>query len=163
MSNQPEELFLKADQLIGAEDIVGARKLLYQILDEYPDFGRAHNHLGWLNEHKLRYFDKAEEHFKAALRFSPEYPAGWINYGYFLEAQDRFDELLEHYEKMKKVKGISQSLIYNGQGAIAELRGNYTSAIEFYKKAIKHSLNDDNIKLYEQSIARSEKKQQMEL
>lgn len=161
MNIDPDELFLKADQLIGADDIVGARSVLHKIIAEYPDYGRAHNHLGWLNEHKLRYLDKAEEHYKAALRFSPDYPAAWINYSYFLNVQDRFDELKEHLAKAMHVKGVSKAFIYNELGSVYEMQSRYEEAIDFYKKAIKLSLNDKNIKSYENSISRVEKKKGM--
>lgn len=158
-----DELFLKADQLIGADDIVGARGLLYKIIDEYPDYGRAHNHLGWLNEHKLRYLDKAEEHYKAALRFSPDYPAIWINYAYYLNAQERYDELLEHLDRAMKVKGVSKSFIYNELALVYEIKGGYDESVSYYKQAIKYSQNDESIKGYEASIARVEKKKTMQL
>lgn len=161
MSFKADEIFLKADQLISADDIAGARVMLYGLLQDFPDYGRAHNHLGWINENKLRYFDKAEEHYKAALRFSPEYPAAWINYTYFLNMQERFDELIDHLNKALNVKGVSKSFVYNEFGAVAEMRGEYESAIDYYKKAIRFSQNDENIKRYEQSIERVEKKKEM--
>ena len=163
MNIDADELFLKADQMIGADDIVGARSVLYRIISEYPDYGRAHNHLGWLNEHKLRYLDKAEEHYKAALRFSPDYPAAWINYAYFLNIQDRYAELTDHQSKAMNIKGVSKVFIYNEFGSVYEMQSKYEEAIEHYKKAIKYSQNDENIKSYENSISRVEKKKEMQL
>lgn len=161
MNIDADELFLKADQLIGSEDIVGARSVLNQIIGEYPDYGRAHNHLGWLYEHRLRYFDKAEEHYKAALRFSPDYPASGINYAYFLNVQNRYNELEDHLKKAMNIKGVSQAFVYNELGSVYEMQSKYTDAITLYKKAIQHSLNDENIKSYESSISRVEKKKEI--
>lgn len=163
MSMDADEMLLRADQLIGADDIVGAREVLYKIIAEYPDYGRAHNHLGWLNEHKLRYFDKAEEHYKAALRFSPAYPAAWINYSYFLNAMERFDELLDILHKAMEVKGVSKAFVYSEMGAAYELQLKYDEAIDCYDKAIRCSLNDENIKSYENSINRVERKKETQL
>lgn len=163
MSFKADEIFLKADQMIAADDIAGARNILYTLLQDFPDYGRAHNHLAWINENKLRYFDKAEEHYKAALRFSPDYPAVWINYAYFLSSQERFDEELEHLTKALDVKGVSKSFVYYEIGSVAEMRAAYDEAIEYYKKAIKFSQNDENIQRYEKSIERVDKKKEMGL
>lgn len=163
MNFKADEIFLKADQMIAADDITGARNILYALLQDFPDYGRAHNHLAWINENKLRYFNEAEEHYKAALHFSPDYPAVWINYTYFLGSQERFDEELEHLSKALNIKGVSKSFMFFEIGSVSEMKAEYDKAIEYYKEAIKFSQNDDNIQRYEKSIERVKKKIDMGL
>lgn len=111
--------------------------MLHSIISEYPDYGRAHNHLGWLYERKLRYFSKAEEHYKAGLRFAPDYPATWINYGYFLAMEERYDELEKHLFQAIEVRGISKPFIYSELANMYEMKHMYDEATKYYKKVSK--------------------------
>lgn len=153
-----DEMFLEADHLISDQQIKEAMSLLHQIIDEQPDYGRAHNHLGWIYENKLKRFDKAADHYQAALHFSPGYPAPWLNYAYFLSNLQRYKELKEHLEKCLTIPGIFTPYIYNEFAIMNELQENYPEATEYYVKAIKKSLNAKDIEGYEESIERVKKK-----
>jgi len=157
-SSHYDEQFLEADKLISDGLIKEALEILSQIINEQPDFGRAHNHLGWIYEQRLKYYDKAEQHYKASIQFSPEYPAGWLNYIYLLTNQRRFDELVKYLEKAMKVRGIYKPYLWNEYASMHELSQNFDSAIHYYNKAIMDTLNKNEIEGYEESIARCEKK-----
>ncbi len=66
-----EEQFLMADGLISENRLSEAAKLLENILLDAPDFGKAHNHMGWLFETKFKNLQRAEEHYRLALKFNP--------------------------------------------------------------------------------------------
>lgn len=159
MEYKLDEMFLEADKLINDQQITQALDLLHEIINEQPDYGRAHNHLGWLYENKLKKFNLAEHHYKAAINLTPEYPACWLNFAYFLGNLHRFTELEEHLQKCLKVPGISLSYIYNEFAIMYELKTNYNKAIEYYNKAILKSLNSKNIEEYEEAITRCKKKE----
>jgi tetratricopeptide (TPR) repeat protein len=74
-----EEKFLTADRLISENRLSEAAKTLEEILAEAPDFGKAHNHLGWLYETKFKNLQRAEEHYRLALKFSPDYIHRFVN------------------------------------------------------------------------------------
>lgn len=80
-----------------------------------------------------------------------------------MNAQERYDELLEHLDRAMKVKGVSKSFIYNELALVYEIKGGYDESVSYYKQAIKYSQNDESIKGYEASIARVEKKKTMQL
>ena len=153
-----DEMFLEADQLIANQQIKSALELLLQIIEEQPDYGRAHNHLGWIYEYKLRAFDKAENHYRAALHFSPDYPAPWLNYAYFLSNLRRYDELEKHLSNCLKVPGVYISTIYNEYGVLYEMKEDYQKAINNYEKAIKYTLDAKDIDAYKKSIERAKEK-----
>jgi tetratricopeptide (TPR) repeat protein len=67
-----EEKFMDADNMIKDNYIAEAVRLLNEILAEAPDFGKAHNHLGWIYETKIKDYDKATEYYRLALKFSPD-------------------------------------------------------------------------------------------
>lgn len=156
-----DEMFLEADQMISNQQTKEALGLLLQIVEEQPDYGRAHNHLGWMYETKLKDFVKAEEHYNAALHFSPEYPAPWLNYAYFLGNLNRFEELEDHLARCMKVPGVFKGYVYNEYAGMYETQEDFPKAIEYYKMAIKKSFSQKDIEGYEESIERVKKKMEL--
>src|SRR5262245_55146485 len=67
--NLVEEYFMQVDKLFADNEFVQGKKLLEEILEMEPAYGRAHNHLGWLYYAKLDNFEKAEYHYKSAKKF----------------------------------------------------------------------------------------------
>lgn len=153
-----ETNFLKADDLIRENKISDAIELLESIIYEEPDFGKAHNHLGWIYETKLQNGKKAELHYKQAIKSDPAYTASYINYSYLLSNQNRFDELKTHLDKAILVAGINKATIYNEYAIMFELQGNYKEAVSSFKKAIQHCLDVKIIETYTGNIARCKQK-----
>ena len=156
-----EEKFLQADQLIGENRLSEAAKMLEDILSEAPDFGKAHNHLGWLFETKFKNYARAEEHYRLALKFSPDYSAVYYNYCYLLSALRKFDELEQLLQNAIRVSGISYATIYNEYGLMREMQGNLDDAIHYFKLHIKNSFDQKTIETAAESIRRCERKKQL--
>ena len=156
-----EERFHDADKLINEGKISDAAHLLEAILAEAPDFGKAHNHLGWLYETKFKNFSKAEEHYRLALKFAPEYPAGYYNYSYLLSTLRRYDELEKLLNEAIKVPGISYATLYNEFGLMNEARGKYDEAIHYFKLYIQNLYEIKTIETAADSIKRCERKMQL--
>lgn len=140
-----ENIFFQADKAIDEGDIEKARELLLQILSEDPKYGQAHNHLGWLYKTKFLDPEKAEKHYRLAIKFSPGHPAAYLNYINLLRDLGRLEELEELLQKAETVRLIGKSTLYDELGSLSELKGDYRQAIEYYKKAISYSLNNNNI------------------
>jgi tetratricopeptide (TPR) repeat protein len=156
-----EEKFYEADKMINDGRISDAAHLLEAILIEAPDFGKAHNHMGWLYETKFKNFVKAEEHYKLALKFSPEYPAGYYNYAYLLSTLRRYEELETLLNDAIKVPGVSYSTIYNEFGLLNEALGQFNEAIHYFKLYIHNVFDTKSIDSATDSIKRCEKKMQI--
>lgn len=156
-----EEKFLKADQLISENKLSEAAKMLEDILSEVPDFGKAHNHMGWLYETKFKNLTRAEEHYRLALKFSPDYTAAYYNYCYLLSSLRKYDELEKLLEKAIGVSGISYATIYNEYGLMREMQGLLDDAIHYYKLHIKNSFDTKSIETAAESIKRCERKKQL--
>lgn len=156
-----EEKFYEADKMINDGRISDAAHLLEAILIEAPDFGKAHNHMGWLYETKFKNFTKAEDHYKYALKFAPEYPAGYYNYAYLLSTLRRYEELEKLLNDALKVPGISYSTLYNEFGLMNEALGKYDEAIHFFKLYIQNLYDIKNIDSAAESIKRCERKKQL--
>jgi Tfp pilus assembly protein PilF len=156
-----EEKFQEADKMINDGRISDAAHVLEAILTEAPDFGKAHNHMGWLYETKFKNFSKAEEHYKFALKFAPEYPAAYYNYSYLLSTLRRFSELEKLLEEAIKVPGINYATLYNEYGLMNEAQGKLKDAIHYYKLYIQNSYDNKSIETAAESIKRCERKMQL--
>ena len=156
-----EEKFIEADNLIKDNLLSEAVNTLNDILSEAPDFGKAHNHLGWIYETKIKDYTKAEEHYKLALKFSPEYTAVYYNYSILLSTLRRFDELLGILDKALHVSGINLSTIYNEYAIMYESQGKYDDAIKYYKLYVQNSYDNKMIETAADSINRCKRKKEI--
>ncbi len=156
-----EDLFYLADRAIDDGNIEEAHRMLDDILMDEPNYGKAHNHLGWLYKYKFSDNAKAERHYKLAIQFSPEYSATYLNYAYLLRDQNRLDEYKTLLETARNVKGLSKAAINEELAIYYELAQNYTQAIVMYKEAIVQSTNDTNIEEYKKHINRCMDKQKL--
>jgi Tfp pilus assembly protein PilF len=156
-----EEKFLQADQLISESKLSEAAKMLENILEEAPDFGKAHNHMGWLYETKFKNLTRAEEHYRLALKFSPDYTAAYYNYCYLLSSLRKFDELEKLLELAIGISGISYATLYNEYGLMREMQGELDDAIHYFKLHIKNSFDGKTIDTAADSIKRCERKKEL--
>ncbi len=153
-----DALFFDADRLISERKYTDAINMLEAILIEAPDYGKAYNHLGFIYETKYRDIAKAEEFYKKALLYSPNYPAVYSNLSVVLSSQGKYDELEPLLKQALEIKGVEKAGIYNEFGIMYELQGKYLRAIESYKDAIRNSLSDVNVETYSKSMKRCKSK-----
>ena len=156
-----EDLFYLADKAIDDGNIEDAHRMLEDILMDEPNYGRAHNHLGWLYKYKFSDVAKAERHYKLAIKFSPEYSASYLNYSYLLRDQNRLDEYKDLLEQAKNAKGLTKALLAEEIGTYHELTQNYAHAIAHYREAISFSMNDSSIEELKKHINRCMEKQKL--
>src|SRR5690606_12248829 len=139
-----ENLFLEVGKAIDERDISGAKDLLEEILSIDPGYGRAHNHLGWIYETKIKDFDKAKQHYSLAIKFCKgTYPVVYVNYGYLLIEFGYLEEAEKIIEEGLKTKGSDKSTLNYQKGKIAEHRLQYKIALSYYKQAQQMSFNKD--------------------
>lgn len=156
-----EEKFMDADNMIKNNYIAEAVRLLNEILAEAPDFGKAHNHLGWIYETKIKDYTKAEEHYKLALKFTPDYAAAYYNYAILLSTLRDYTALENLLNEAMKVKGINYATIYNEFAIMFEAQGKYNEAIKNYKLYIQSSYDNKMIETAAESVKRCERKKEL--
>lgn len=140
-----EDLFLEADQLIDDNQIKEAKEVLLDLLNDYPDYGRAHNHLGWLYSVKYNNHKKGKKHLELALKFSPDYAGVYSNYIFLLLEMNLYDDLIK-FGNIHVDKGIADAgTIYNKMAQAFELKGDLMSAYAHYKKAVQGGINNQFI------------------
>lgn len=158
MTSRMEELYLEGENAIRNGNYVEAKQHYETILSDDPRCYYAHNSLGWIYKTQFDDYEKAENHYRAAIKFGPAFPYAYYNLIYLLTEQERFDELEAFMQNCLQIAILDKSLIYYRRGVLAEFRENFTDAIEQYKRAIKRCLNDEKIEDYKKYIARCEYK-----
>lgn len=153
-----EELFAQADKLLNEGIIMEAVEKLAQILRRNPRFGKAYNHLGWVYETKYKDMARAEEYYKAAMQYSPNYNASYLNYSYFLSNQQRFDELKTHLDRVAQLPGIAKDTVANEYAIMYEMQGKLQEAMDHYQRAAMVTLDGIKLDKYRESIERCRKK-----
>jgi len=153
-----EEMFAEADRLLNEGVVMEAVEKLSQIVKRNSRFGKAYNHLGWVYETKYKNTARAEEYYKAAMQYAPNYNAAFLNYSYFLSNLGRFDELKAHLDKISAIAGIAKDTIYNEYAIMYEMTGNPHEAMDYYQKAAIITLDTLKLDKYKDSIERCKKK-----
>lgn len=158
MNYRNEELLDSADLLIKEGKINDAINVLNDILSDDPLFGKAHNHLGYVYETKIRDYAKAEEHYKICLKTNPEYAAVYYNAAILFSTLKKFDELKELLTTAENVPGINRATIYNEWAIMYEAEGDLDKAIDYYRKVVTSTFDNKTLDIAMESVRRCEKK-----
>ena len=161
MNNRIEELYLEAEADIRNNNYHEAFQKHENILYEEPTYAPSHNSLGWIYKTQLDNYEKAENHFIAAIKSDPQYPHPYFHLASLYIDIEKFNELARHLEKCLQVNTVDKGWIYYRYGMMDELKANYAHAIRHYKKAILNSLSNEKIKDYQADIERCQTKQEI--
>lgn len=149
-----ERYILDAEKAFEEKNFMEGMRLLQEALLEDPNYGKAHNHMGWVYLFQLNDWVKAELHLNLALKYAPTFNAPYIHMSYLLFEKGKFDELKALLKKAEDMGIISRSFIYNEFGRMNETRGKLRKAVKDYKAAIRNSFNDAEINVYKDNIRR---------
>ncbi|MCX7743405.1 MAG: tetratricopeptide repeat protein [Flavobacteriales bacterium] len=158
---QLEDQLLYADQLIKENKNAEAIDVLEAIIAEAPDFGKAYNHLGFIFETKYQDYTKAEEYYKLALKFAPNYTPVYYNYAIVLSTLKKWQELEALLRQAETIPTINRATIANEYAIMYEMRGMYDKAILKYKEYINYVFDNKQIDNALDSIERCERKKEM--
>lgn len=134
MNEYLDSEFQRADDLISKDLIEEAKSVLTGILEEDPNYGKAHNHLGWIYRTKENDAKRAEEHYKIAMESTPDYGASYINYALLLSGEKRYSELEQLLLKAEQVKEVDSSNLAREWAYLYEDTHQYDKAIPKYKE-----------------------------
>ncbi len=158
MTTKVEELYLEAEADIRNNNFLEAFQKYENILYDEPGFAPAHNSMGWIYKSQFENLDKAERHFRAAIKSDPLYPHPYFHLAALLMDMDRYPELEEHLEHCQEVYSIDKSWVFDRFGMMHEINGDLNGAIGNYQKAILSTMNNDKIKEFQADIERCEVK-----
>jgi tetratricopeptide (TPR) repeat protein len=99
-----------------------------------PDLFKAHvNLISFYG--RLRQFEKAKEHYGAAVRINPNNPESFHNYGVLLLQQGKYREAEEQFRKVLELDPRHSEAL-NSIGYLLERQGKIQEAIVEYRRAI---------------------------
>ncbi|MEO6584451.1 MAG: hypothetical protein ABIO05_09010 [Ferruginibacter sp.] len=154
MTTSVEVLYLEAEADIRNNNFLEAFQKYEHILYDEPGFSPAHNSIGWIYKSQFENHDKAENHFRCAIKSDPLYPHPYYHLASLLMYMDRYFELEEHLEHCLEVFSIDKSWVYDRFGMMNELNGSFEKAMIYYQQAILATMNNDKIKEFQCDIER---------
>ncbi|MDB5249570.1 MAG: hypothetical protein JWQ40_3964 [Segetibacter sp.] len=154
MTTRIEELYLEAEADIRNNNFQEAFQKYESILCDDPGYAPAHNSMGWIYKSQFENHEKAERHFRAAIKSDPFYPHPYFHLATVMMDMDRFKELEEHLEHCQEVYTIDKSWVHDRFGMMYEMTCDYANAIKSYQQAILSTMNNDKIKEYQADIER---------
>lgn len=149
-----EARFMLADEMITRGEIADAKAILIRIIEDEPDFGRAHNHIGWIYWTKLGDYEKAAMHLDLAVKFSPEYPGGYHNCCWVAFEMGDFAKVFEVAEKGLNVKGVNKANFFRVMAYAMEMNGELKAAIRLIEKAISVTTDNEMMDVFNKDIKR---------
>ena len=154
MTTRIEELYLEAEADIRNSNFQEAFQKYEAILCDDPRYAPAHNSLGWIYKTQFEDHDKAERHFRTAIKSDPLYPHPYFHLAAVMMDMDRFKELEEHLEHCLEVYTIDKSWIHDRFAMMHEQKQEFGAAIKCYQQAILATMSNDKIKEFREDIER---------
>jgi len=158
MTTNHEHIYLEAEADIRNSNYHEAFQKYESILYEEPDFAPAHNSLGWIFKTQFDNYQKAEMHFKAAIKADTLYPHPYFHLASLYIDLQRFDDLARLLDKCMQVPTIEKSWVHYRLALMHEYNGNYEPAIQQLRHAILYSMNNEKTKDYQADIERCRSK-----
>jgi tetratricopeptide (TPR) repeat protein len=153
-----QTMFAQAEVLLIEKRVQESAELLFKILQCNSHFGKAYNHLGWIYDVNYGNYIRAEEYYKNAIKYEPEYAPSYINYARLLSNTKRFDELKAHLEMSLNIPSISEESLYNEYAIMHEIQQNSEVAMNYFVKAAMATFDENRLATYQESINRCKTK-----
>jgi len=77
------------------------------------------------------------------VKFAPEYPGGYINYGHLLIDTGEYGKFAGLAEQAMEVKGIDMAMVFRFIAVNKEMSGQYNEAVKYLKRAVKSSMDEN--------------------
>jgi tetratricopeptide (TPR) repeat protein len=130
----PMSQLRRAEALANAGDMSGAAAANEAVLARDPSLALAHERL--VSQYgRLGQWDKAEEHYRAALRIGFNLADVEYDYGVLLAMQSRWDEAASAYRRACAINPL-HGQAHNNLGRILERTSGFSAALEEYRRAV---------------------------
>jgi tetratricopeptide (TPR) repeat protein len=151
-----QEAINTASELLQNNKLEASFICLHQYLEQTdPTSSDVYNYLGWIYS-RIEQFDEAEKCYRMALSQMVICPATYVNLIVLLNAQQRLDEIEPIFQKAILINEIRKDILFGEYGISLEKQGNFSKAIENYKKSIQYSLIFTDIVIFKDGIERCE-------
>ncbi|HYC86056.1 MAG TPA: hypothetical protein VEB86_12580 [Chryseosolibacter sp.] len=153
-----EEYMSEAEEMIFNGRVDEGLNVLRSLLFEEPGYGSLHNYLGWAYMYHANDPERAELHFRMAIRFAADYAPPYLHMGNLLNRAARYSEALEYFRTgLTKPEAIRLALL-EGMGYAHELLGEYGAAMRSYRQAATTSAIDSEVERVMKGVRRCRRK-----
>lgn len=154
MADIQAQQLIRIQQLLKEGQAGEALAELQVLLARSPDHGRGQALYGHILLWLLLDYPAAEEAFRIAMRQSPAYPDLYYDYGELLLRLDKGTEMVAVLNKALEVPGIEKDRIYRLFGQLYEREKKWEDALEYYTRAIFHTLSTLTGSAYRDDVER---------
>jgi tetratricopeptide (TPR) repeat protein len=131
-----ETYMTDAETLIMEGCVNDGLALLQNLLYEEPGYGALHNYLAWAYLYYAENEQKAEAHWKWAIRFNKELPAPYLHLGRYYSGKGKYSEAEKYLREGLEQPDANRVALLEILAHVYELRGVYSKAVETYKSAL---------------------------
>lgn len=154
-----EEQYLEACEHYYNDELAECKKILHELLEDYPDYAPAHEYLGSIYYDELKDTEQAERHYMLAINYAKNRSSAYYKYLTLLTKSGRYEEAARLLDRMEQVKGINKQTLLLYRGEVAENSGKLREALALYKKALRTLTEEDYCEYHFRAIWRVRSKQ----
>lgn len=147
-----------AERLIYNNELSKGLDLLNNLLYDEPGYGSLHNHIGWAYMYYTAEAERAELHFKMAIRFDPGFAPPYLHMGNLCLRTGRYTEAVDYLVMGREQAGANRFAFYESLGQAFEMQKEYSKAIDVFKEALLTSVAEHEMNSFRAGIKRCRKK-----
>ena len=132
--------------------------VLNGLLYDEPGYASLHNYLGWAYLYHAKDNVNAEVHFRAAMRFAPDYAPPYLHMGNLMNRTARYSEAIAFFEAALEKPEAVKPALYEGIALALEMLNEYSRAIKAYKSAASESAVDHEVERMLKAVKRCRRK-----
>lgn len=153
-NEQLEYLIHLAEEEVYDGNYEKGRELLFTGLLEEPGYARLHERMAWIFEAYQENDDLAVRHYELSIYFDAENAnAYYALVDLYWEKRD-VEQLRRLLIKAKAVEKINKDYVYAWLGTIAERENAWSTAIQYYREAMMHAIDNGTTNTLRQNIRR---------
>lgn len=155
-----EKYMFEAERMIveGGPKLESGMNILNGLLYDEPGYGSLHNHLGWAHMYYTLNLEQAEVHFRAAIRFYPEFQAPYLHLGTMYVRQGKYGEAIEILREGLTKPQANKAGMLDLIAQSHEMRQEYKHAIKAYREAMLASMITGEMNVFSEGVKRCRKK-----
>ncbi|NNF01888.1 MAG: tetratricopeptide repeat protein [Bacteroidia bacterium] len=154
MDQELDKVFYKAENHFFQGEIPEAAELLRSLLSDFPESGKVNWLMALIYHRHYKDLDKADSHYRSAIRFSPENSVAYLDYADLLSTQERSSELIALLNKAMELPGTGKDRIQELFGLLKEKQQKFDEAIAHYRDGIMNCFDTERIVELEGAIKR---------
>lgn len=150
-----EQVIALAEDAIMEGDCQNGKRMLENVLYDEPGYAKVHATLAWMYRFYQTDEKQAIRFYELALFFEPDNSDHFENLADFYLDKRMFERLERLLLRGLNQDEMAKEFIFENLGRIREKEGRFAEAISFYRKALVHCMDNDEMQELKQTIKRT--------